>query len=146
MNIWAEAGKLCRSAREFIRRLAFHAQSHEQCAELRRGAVAGHYGVERGRGLIAGERLAVREQFQRGLQRRRRCGGHETVARWVLVFADRAVQALGKFRLARDQRDHQAEQTHALDVVFDEQPVLCAVREVDHADQFVVQHQRKADE
>src|ERR1019366_4695521 len=65
--------------------------------------------------------------------------------RSLVVFSG-DMQALGQLCLARDQRDHEAEQAHAFDVILDEQAMLRAVRDVHHADQLVVQHERKTDE
>src|SRR6185437_7972173 len=63
-----------------------------------------------------------------------------------LPDTERFDETFGKPRVRGDQRDDQAEQPDAVDVLLDEYAVQRTVREVDHADQLPVIDQRKADE
>src|ERR1035437_5180296 len=65
--------------------------------------------------------------------------------RSLVVFSG-DVQPLGQLCLARDQRDHEAEQAHALDVIIDEQAMLRAVRDVHYANELVMPHEWETDE
>src|SRR5690242_5028805 len=49
-----------------------------------------------------------------------------------LPDTERLDQPLGKSRLRRDERDHQAEQSDALDILVDIDAVQRAVREIQH--------------
>ena len=69
-----------------------------------------------------------------------------------MAFASASVDANGveetfsKGGVCRNEGDHQREQSDALDVLLEKQPLPCAIREVDHADQLIPVDEGKADE
>jgi hypothetical protein len=55
-------------------------------------------------------------------------------------------QSFRELRARRDERDHEAEESHALDVFLAEHTMHCTIREVDDAHELIVIHEREADE
>src|ERR1043166_5398478 len=64
----------------------------------------------------------------------------------ALPDTERFHQTFRQPRVRRDERDDEAEQPHAVDVLLHEHAVLRAVGEIDDAHELFVVHQRKADE
>src|SRR5687767_6318706 len=64
----------------------------------------------------------------------------------VLTDTQRLDEPFGKTRVRRDERDHEAQEAHALDVLVDEHTLQHAVREIHDAEKLVVIDEREADE
>ena len=92
--------------------------------DLRRRGVAGEHDVERrGQLLRIG---ALRPCVSRRTVREQR-------VRRGLADTERFDESFGQPRVRRDERDDEAEQPHAVDVLFDEHALHGAIREVHHA-------------
>ena len=151
------ATECSRYAGQFGGRLASGAQPEEQPADLRRCGLAGHHGRERVRDAALAQRPTLGDRPQRCRRARLTSAPEDDrCATWsprtgAGGAAPHATCMCSMSRSARracetTKEMTRAEQPDALDVLFDEDSSLRAIREVHDTNELVVIDQREADE